>query len=61
MFRFSKLQKYELLEVQNIIEDIYHFKKNDYISDLHDKEIEEIKYYEKLFEDVVKDFEKLGI
>ena len=61
MFRFSKLEKYELLEVQNVIEDIYHLKKNDYISDLHDEEIEEIKYYKKLFEDVVKDFEKLGI
>ena len=61
MLRFSKLEKYELLEVQNVIEDIYHLKKNDYISDLHDEEIEEIKYYKKLFEDVVKDFEKLGI
>ena len=61
MLRFSKLPKYELLEVQNVIEDIYHLKKNDYISDLHDEEIEEIKYYKKLFEDIVKDFEKLGI
>ena len=61
MFRFSKLEKYELLEVQNVIEDIYHLKKNNYISDLHDEEIEEIKYYKKLFEDVVKDFEKIGI
>ena len=61
MLRFSKLEKYELFEVQNVIEDIYHLKKNNYISDLHDEEIEEIKYYKKLFEDVVKDFEKLGI
>jgi superfamily I DNA/RNA helicase len=61
MLRFSKLEKYELLDVQNVIEDIYHLKKNDYISDLHDEEIEEIKYYKKLFEDVVKDFEKIGI
>ena len=61
MLRFSKLEKYALFEVQNVIEDIYHLKKNDYISDLHDEEIEEIKYYKKLFEDVVKDFEKLGI
>ena len=61
MLRFSKLEKYELFEVQNVIEDIYHLKKNDYISDLHDEEIEEIKYYKKLFEDVVKDFEKMGI
>ena len=61
MLRFSKLEKYELFEVQNVIEDIYHLKKNDYISDLHDEEIEEIKYYKKLFEDVVIDFEKMGI
>ena len=61
MLRFSKLEKYELLEVQNVIEDIYHLKKNDYISDLHDEEIEKIKYYKKLFEDVVKVFEKMGI
>ena len=61
MLRFSKLEKYELLEVQNVIEDIYHLKKNDYISDLHDEEIEKIKYYKKLFEDVVKEFDKLGI
>jgi hypothetical protein len=46
--RFSKLQKYELLKVQNVIEDIYHLKKNDYISDLDDEEIEEIKYCKKL-------------
>ena len=42
MLRFSKLQKYELFDVQNVIEDIYHLKKNNYISDLHDEEIEEI-------------------
>ena len=61
MLRFSKLEKYELFDVQNVLEDIYHLKKNDYISDLHDEEIEEIKYYKKLFEDVVIDFEKMGI
>ena len=61
MLRFSKLQKYELLEVQNDIENIYRLKKNNYISDLDDEEIEEIKYYKKLFEDIVTDFEKLGI
>ena len=61
MFRFSKLQKYELLEVQNDIENIYRLKKNNYISDLDDEEIEEIKYYKKLFEDINKDFQELGI
>ena len=27
MLRFSKLEKYELFDVQNVIEDIYHLKK----------------------------------
>ena len=49
MKRFSNLKSYELLNVQNDIENIYHLKKNDYISDLHEEEIEEIKYYKKLF------------
>ena len=61
MLKFSKLTEYQLLEVQNDIENIYRLKKNNYISDLDDEEIEEIKYYKKLFEDIVKDFEKLGI
>ena len=61
MKRFSNLKKYELLMVQNDIENIYHLKRNNYISDLHDEEIEEIQYYKKLFEDIYKDFQKLGI
>ena len=61
MKRFSNLKSYELLSVQNDIENIYHLKKNDYISDLHEEEIEEIKYYKKLFRDIYKDFENLGI
>ena len=61
MKRFSNLKKYELLMVQNDIENIYHLKRNNYISDLHEEEIEEIQYYKKLFEDIYKDFQKLGI
>ena len=61
MKRFSNLKSYELLNVQNDIENIYHLKKNNYISDLHEEEIEEIKYYKKLFEDILKDFQNLGI
>ena len=61
MKRFSNLNSYELTEVQNIIQDIYHLKKNDYISDLNEEELEEIRYYKKLFEDIYKDFQKLGI
>ena len=49
MKRFSNLNSYELTEVQNDIQDIYHFEKNNYISDLHEEEIEELQYYKKLF------------
>ena len=61
MKRFSNLKSYELLEIQNDIKIIYDIKKNDYISDLNEEEIEEIKYYKKLFEDIYNDFENLGI
>ena len=61
MRRFSNLKSYELTEVQYIIQDIYHLKRNDYISDLNEGELEEIRYYKKLFEDIDKDFQNLGI
>jgi effector-binding domain-containing protein len=48
-------------DVQNTIQDIYHLKRNNYISDLHEGEIEELQYYKKLFEDIYKDFQELGI
>ena len=61
MKRFSNLNSYELTEVQNIIQDIYHLKRNNYTSDLHDEEIEEIRYYKKLFGDIYKDFQDMEI
>ena len=61
MRRFAKLKSYELIDVQNTIQDIYHLKRNNYISDLHEGEIEELQYYKKLFEDIYKDFQDLGI
>ena len=61
MRRFSNLNSYELTEVQYIIQDIYHLKRNNYISDLHEGEIEELQYYKNLFEDIYKDFQELGI
>ena len=45
MKRFSDLKSYELMDVQNTIQDIYHLKRNNYISDLHEEEIEELQYY----------------
>ena len=61
MLRFSKFEQYELLEVQSAFENIQFLKRNDYIKDLDDEEIEEIKYYKKLFQDIANDFEKIGI
>ena len=61
MRRFSNLKSYELIDVQNTIQDIYHLKRNNYISDLHEGEIEELQYYKKLFEDIYNDFQDLGI
>jgi hypothetical protein len=61
MKRFSNLKSYELVDIQNTIQDIYHLKKNNYISDLNEEEIEELQYYKKLFEDIYKDFQELGI
>ena len=61
MKRFSNLTSYELTDVQYTIQDIYHLKRNNYISDLHEGEIEELQQYKKLFEDIYKDFQDLGI
>ena len=61
MKRFGNLKSYELIDVQNTIQDIYHLKRNNYISDLHEEEIEELQHYKKLFEDIYKDFQELGI
>jgi len=61
MKRFIKFKSYELSEMQSDIENIYHLKRNNYISDLHEDEIEELQYYKKLFEDIYKDFQELGI
>ena len=61
MKRFSNLKSYELVDIQYTIKDIYHLKRNNYISDLNEEEIEELQYYKKLFEDIYKDFQELGI
>ena len=61
MKRFGNLKSFELIDIQNTIQDIYHLKRNNYISDLREEEIEELQYYKKLFEDINKDFQELGI
>ncbi len=61
MKRFINFKSYELISAQNDIENIYNLKRNNYISDLNEGEIKEIKFYKELFEDIYKDFQELGI
>ena len=49
MDKFSKLTEYQLLEIQDDLKTILMIKKNNYIQDLDNDEIEEIKYYKRLF------------
>ena len=58
---FSTLKSCELIDIQNNVQDIYHLKRNNYISDLFDEETEELQYLKNLFEDIYKDLQELGI
>ena len=49
MLKFSKLNEYQLLEIQEDLQNIFMLKKNNYTKDLNDEEIEDIKYYQRLF------------
>ena len=46
---FNNLKEYQLLELQEDLKTIFMIKKNNYIRDLNDEEIEEIKYYKRFF------------
>ena len=61
MLTFSNLKCNELLEIQGDIKIICDLHNNDYLKDLEKEEIEEILYYKRLFEDIHKDFQELGI
>ena len=56
MRRFSNLKSFELIDVQNTIQDIYHLKRNNYISDLREEEIEELQYYKNYLKILIKIF-----
>ena len=56
MKRFSNLKSYELIDVQNTIQDIYHLKRNNYISDLKEEEIEELQYYKNYLKIFIRIF-----
>jgi len=61
MITFSNLKHHELFQIQSDIKIICDLKKNDYLKELEENEIEEILYYKRLFEDIYKDFQDLGI
>jgi len=61
MLKFSKLTQYQLLELQDDLESIFMIKKNNYISDLTDEEIEEIKYYQRLFKRISDELQDINV
>ena len=52
MNRFCELKEYQLLELQEDLKTICMIKENNYVCDLDDEEIEEIKYYKRLFKKI---------
>jgi hypothetical protein len=61
MDKFSKLTEYQLLEIQDDLKTIFMIKKNNYIRDLDKDEIEEIKYYKRLFKKISNELEDIDI
>jgi hypothetical protein len=61
MDKFSKLTEYQLLEIQDDLKTILMIKKNNYIQDLDNDEIEEIKYYKRLFKKISNELEDIDI
>ena len=61
MLKFSKLNEYQLLEVQEDLQNIFMLKKNNYIKDLNDEEIEDIKYYQRLLKRISDELEDINV
>ena len=61
MDKFSKLTEYQLLEIQDDLKTILMIKKNNYIRDLDNDEIEEIKYHKRLFKKISNELEDIDI
>ena len=61
MDKFSKLTEYQLLEIQDDLKTIFMIKKNNYKRDLDKDEIEEIKYYKRLFKKISNELEDIDI
>ena len=58
---FRNLKEYELLELQEDLKTIFMIKKNNYIRDLNNEEIEEIKYYKRLFKKISNELENIDL
>jgi hypothetical protein len=58
---FNNLKEYQLLELQEDLKTIFMIKKNNYIRDLDDEEIEEIKYYKSLFKKISNELENIDL
>ena len=61
MLKFSKLNEYQLLEIQEDLQNIFMLKKKNYIKDLNDEEIEDIKYYQHLFKRISDELEDIDL
>jgi len=61
MLKFSKLNEYQLLEIQEDLQNIFMLKKNNYIKDLNDEEIEYIKNYQRLFKRISNELEDINV
>ena len=61
MLKFSKLNEYQLLEIQEDLQNIFMLKKNDYIKDLDDEEIEQIKCYQRFFKKISNELEDIDL
>ncbi len=61
MFKFSKFNEYQLLEIQEDLQNIFMLKKNNYTKDWNDGEIEDIKYYQRLFKRISNKLEDIDL
>ncbi len=55
MNRFCELKDYQLLELQENLKTVFMIKENNYVCDLDDEEIKEIKYYKRLFQKILNE------
>ena len=59
MNRFCELKDYQLLELQEDLKTVFMIMENNYVCDLDDDEIEEIKYYKRLFQKILNELKNV--